>query len=500
MNAGFFRAKTHLLLLVAALALALTLETAVSGRARAADDMKRFTGAKAGDVAPVRPQAASRSAGSEKARNAKTSSDKTPAKKASSKKTARRTAQSQMEAAAKLPWPENVKALAGTGAVLVVDPHAGRGQPTELFGLNADRPYVPASIIKLLTAAAALDVLGPDYRFQTDFYLDENQGLWIVGRGDPFLVSEEICLIAQSLAALGLKEASDVYLDTSFFEPGLILDGVTYTLNPYDAFNGALGVNFNTVNYLIDTEGRIVESNECTPLTPTALDLAEKNRPRKRRKKKAEYRLNISESPLAAERQAGQFFKAALEKAGVAVAGEVILGGVLPPSARPLYSHVNSLSLSEMLAVLLEHSNNFMTNQIFLTMGAEKFGAPANLEKGLKAVESFLSAKRLPKLQLAEGSGLSRNTAVTARQMADVLAVFEPDRELLKSLDDGAVRYKTGTMHEVQTLAGYLTRPERPEEPLSFVIMLNGPYAEGVRGLILKAIQAQFVAQPASGA
>src|SRR5262245_48134657 len=79
---------------------------------------------------------------------------------------------------------EKVAALAPSGLVLVVD-----GKGNELVTRNADEPFVPASVTKIVTAWLALDVLGGDYRFQTRFYLDDNRVLYIQGGGDPFLVS-----------------------------------------------------------------------------------------------------------------------------------------------------------------------------------------------------------------------------------------------------------------------------------------------------------------------
>jgi D-alanyl-D-alanine carboxypeptidase len=94
---------------------------------------------------------------------------------------------------------------------------------------------------------------------------------------------------------------------------------------------------------------------------------------------------------------------------------------------------------------------------------------------------------------VVEGSGLSRNNALTARQMAEVLKVMEPVRTLIKSDTLGSVYYKTGTMSDIQTLAGYLERPGRPNEPLAFVILLNAKYKNGTREKILEALKANLV-------
>jgi D-alanyl-D-alanine carboxypeptidase/D-alanyl-D-alanine-endopeptidase (penicillin-binding protein 4) len=190
---------------------------------------------------------------------------------------------------------------------------------------------------------------------------------------------------------------------------------------------------------------------------------------------------------------------AQLKKNEIDVSGTVEVGGILPNDALPLYRHINSRNLEELLAVLLEHSNNFMTNQIFLAMGAERFGPPATLAKSQAVIYEYLDSKGLSRLNLVEGSGLSRLNSLTARQMADILAAFEPSRHLVKSRQDGSVLYKTGTMSDISTLAGYLVRPDRPSEPLSFVILLNGAYYPGTREKILDVLKSHFIDEP-SGA
>src|SRR4051794_1805999 len=73
---------------------------------------------------------------------------------------------------------EKVAALAPSGLVLVVD-----DKGNELIAQNADRPFVPASVTKIVTAWLAMQVLGGDYRFETKFYLDKNRVLYVKGGG-----------------------------------------------------------------------------------------------------------------------------------------------------------------------------------------------------------------------------------------------------------------------------------------------------------------------------
>ena len=116
---------------------------------------------------------------------------------------------------------EKVAALAPSGLVLVVD-----GKGNELVAQNADQPFVPASVTKIVTAWLALEVLGGDYRFETRFYLDDNRVLYIRGGGDPFLISEELARLTTNLvAAVGNKPITGIMLDASYYPPNLRIPG-----------------------------------------------------------------------------------------------------------------------------------------------------------------------------------------------------------------------------------------------------------------------------------
>ena len=86
---------------------------------------------------------------------------------------------------------EKVAALAPSAVVLVMDEKGN-----ELVAQNADKPFVPASVTKIVTAWLAMEVLGGDYRFETKFYLDDKRVLYVRGGGDPFLISEELAPLA----------------------------------------------------------------------------------------------------------------------------------------------------------------------------------------------------------------------------------------------------------------------------------------------------------------
>src|SRR3954466_12547872 len=161
---------------------------------------------------------------------------------------------------------ENVAALAPSGLVLVVDA-AGN----ELLAQNADKPFVPASVTKIVTAWLAMEVLGGDYRFATRFYLDSKRVLYVRGGGDPFLVSEELALLATELvAAVGKKPIAGIVIDASYFPTDLRIPGVEDTTKSFDTLNSAFAVNFNTINAM-RRGNKIEPAEKQTPLTPLAI-------------------------------------------------------------------------------------------------------------------------------------------------------------------------------------------------------------------------------------
>src|SRR5882757_9334355 len=138
---------------------------------------------------------------------------------------------------------EKVAALAPSALVLVMD-----ADGKELVAQNTDEPFVPASVTKIVTAWLALQVLGADYRFETRFYLDAKRVLYVRGGGDPFLVSEELALLAKELvAAVGPKPLTVIVIDASYFPAKLFIPGVEHSARDFDAFNSSFGVNFKTI-------------------------------------------------------------------------------------------------------------------------------------------------------------------------------------------------------------------------------------------------------------
>jgi len=368
---------------------------------------------------------------------------------------------------------EKVAALAPQGLVYVIDANGA-----ELVAQNAEQPFVPASVAKLVTAWMALDTLGPDYRFQTSFYLDDKRTLYVRGGGDPFLISEELEALAKNLvAATGPTPLAGVVLDASYYPADLRIPGIENTAESYDALNSALAVNFNTI-HAVQRGSAIVSGEKQTPITPLAIDQFRKRGPKGRN------RISLAQDPALSQQYAGELLVAFIQKAGGSVKGAITTGPV-PQGLAPIYVHRQSRPLSEVIHLLLVGSNNYVANQVFLEIGARRSGAPVSLDKSIKAANDLLAAHDLAQsIHLEEGSGISRGNHFTARGLAKVLTLLAPHAGLLRKSKGAA--FKTGTFDGVRTLAGYLDTAGHGK--VRFVIALKGNNT-ALRFKLMQAIQ-----------
>lgn len=376
---------------------------------------------------------------------------------------------------AKAEIKDQIAALAPSGLVLVLDE---KGEA--LVSQNAEQPFVPASVAKIATAWLAMEVLGSDHRFQTQFYLDEKRVLYVRGGGDPFLISEELALLAPKLLAVAqAKPFRGIVLDTSYYPDNLRIPGIEDTDEAYDALNSALAVNFNTI-YAVRKGKTISSAEKQTPITPLAISQFRARGP------KGRARISLAqEDPQVSALYAGELIAAFIRKAGGEVEGDVSIGSV-PLGLTPVYVHRQSRALPEILAAMLLGSNNYITNQVFLEIGAHRLGGPVSLTKSLQVTRDILAKHKLvDAIHLVEGSGISRDNRFTAAGLAKMLHLFAPHAKLLRKTKAGS-RYKTGTLSDVSSLAGYAQTSEHGL--VRFIISLRGGTGK-LRFRLLRAIE-----------
>jgi serine-type D-Ala-D-Ala carboxypeptidase/endopeptidase (penicillin-binding protein 4) len=355
-------------------------------------------------------------------------------------------------------------------AVMVVSPDGAI-----LAAVHPDLALVPASILKLVTTLAALEKLGPGYRFRTDFYLDPQNDLKIKGYGDPLLISENLQGIAGNLAAR-LPSIRNLILDDYYFEQPVRIPGRGTSVEPYDAPNGALCVNFNTVAFN-RLNGIWVSDEPQTPLLPSVI-------PHIAASGLTRGRITLAADSAAALKYSGELFRYFFHHAGLTIQGAIRRGRIDPKNDQLVWSYSSRDDLRKVAADLLEYSNNFIANQILLVMGAEILGPPATMGKGLQVLRDYYrNVLKIKGGRIVEASGISRRNRITARAMQQVLQRYEPHHALMRH--EGRQFYKTGHLKGIRTRAGFLTGSGGGL--YRFVVIINTP-GKSTNGM-MKAIE-----------
>jgi len=358
---------------------------------------------------------------------------------------------------------QDIEQLIEKGGFLLIKEHG------EKIGFNENKTFTPASTVKILTALAALETIDEDFRFTTRFYYDQNKNLYIQGGGDPFLVSEEIEVICEKLRLAGITEVASIILDDSLYQLTGPADGAEATLQPYDAHNSALAVNFNTVHIKVQKDGSVISAEDQTPTTPFLKHFNFLPAGR--------HRININQlTGLTIPphlQYAGELFGEFLKINFITIASPEIAVGKPPATLEPVLEWQSDYVLSELISMFLLSSSNFMANQVFLQFGLQKKGAPATWQKARESIHEFiLNRLEIPSasIHIEEGSGLSRKTYMSPEAMIHILEHFKPHYQLLSFSKKYKLYRKTGTLKKVHCLAGYIPKNE---ELLPFAIFLN---------------------------
>jgi D-alanyl-D-alanine carboxypeptidase/D-alanyl-D-alanine-endopeptidase (penicillin-binding protein 4) len=355
-----------------------------------------------------------------------------------------------------------IQQVIGKNDAILVKDQAGN----VILSKNADNKLIPASTLKVLTALTAFYYLEDSHRFKTEFYLDKESNLIIKGYGDPLLTSEVVskaCEEVKPILASNAKMINHIIIDQSYFEP-IRIPGTTYgSYEPYNAPIGALSTNFNTVNFFRDSEGVFFSAEEQTPIFQFLF-----NQIRQSGLNQGRIILKASEQDL----YAGSLFKFFLEKKGIFVKGRIISDNSILNDKKLIYKFESPFTLQDVVKKLLEFSNNYIANQLIVSIGAKAYGAPGNLDKGVMAIKKYTKSQfGITDYSLVEGSGLSRENRISAENMSVLLSKFINYRFLMKSKNN--FNFKTGTLTGISTRVGYISRQNN--EIYSYVIFCNTP-------------------------
>ena len=355
-----------------------------------------------------------------------------------------------------------------------------------LYAADEQQLFSTASTIKILTALTVLKTLGEDYRYTTHIYYDDRNTLYIRGSGDPHLTSEAVRSIVAELKNKGVKTISSYVLDDSLFmlRPELP-EGSENSLNPYDAPNGALAVNYNSIAILKYKNGKIKSGEEQTPTLPLTKELGALLPP-------GNQRINIHHFPLPGRlspqlRYSAELFHALAVQAGINSTLRV-RKGLIPARIKPITVFKSPNTLADSVRLSLKFSNNFSTNQLLLTAAAHRYGRPATWGKARDLLADTARKRvglREDQYRVVEGSGLSRKNKMSAQAMNHLLKSFYPYRHLLSQ--KYGVPAKTGTMESVYCLSGYL---DNFTPPVFFTFLLNQETND--RHLLLQALRSSL--------
>ena len=373
----------------------------------------------------------------------------------------------------------------------------------------------PASNMKILTSAAGLVFLGPDYNFETTFYykgdiddgvLDGN--LYVVGGFDPAFSIQDLDYFIDAIDSLGIKKIkgnifADVSrMDTMYWGEGWMWDDDPSTDSPYLS---SLNINYNSVNvFLLGTEpGRKAQIilnpyskyfnvyNEAVTVSPdednsysiTRDWMNKKNTVVAKGKVKKGRMITGDEEPqsLNVFRPDLYFltlFKETLQRKGIKVEGKSD-NFWLPYDA--IYLRTISRPFAEIIIPLDKKSINLIAEMVLYALAEKYYGKPATAKNGIKVINNFISLIGMSpeKYNLVDGSGLSHYNLVSAELILEVLKYMyysEPglykilvesfpiagvDGTLAKRMNgtsaENNVKAKTGTITGVSALSGYIT-------------------------------------------
>ena len=425
--------------------------------------------------------------------------------------------------AAELP-ATTVKALRVAGiphsSVAVWVQEVGAARPT--LSVNAAAAVNPASTMKLVTTYAALELLGPAYRWKTEAYLD-GEHLVLRGTGDPKLTYESFWMLLRNLRGRGLRELrGDVVLDRTYFAAAQYPPFDSEAFRPYNVAPDALLVNFKSVRF-----GFVPEQDKgvfifVQPALPgmevvNALKLgagpcpdggrafreltqaAFQSRP-PRASFTGTYPLACGEREMnVALHEPQDYVGAMLRELWTELGGTwsgQIREGTPSPAARLVYVH-ESEPLSHMVRDMNKFSNNVMTRQLFLTLGAELGGPPARASEAARVIREWLAAKKIaaPEQVLENGSGLSRIERISAQHLGQMLQaawrsavmpefvaslpIVATDGTMRKRMTNaraaGNAHIKTGLLADARAIAGYVL--DRSGRRHVVVMIVNHPKA-----------------------
>ncbi len=386
------------------------------------------------------------------------------------------------------------------------------GKKEPLLSVNAETPLNPASAIKIITTLAALEELGPAYFWPTEVYtLGKVKAgvlhgdLLIKGYGDPYMVTENFWKLLQEIQRQGINHITgNLVIDDSYFTPSKTDPG-KFDSKPdrtYNVLPNALLVNFKATyfHFYPHSNGKSVVIKPDPELPNLTIENNLRLGKGRCRGFQRGIAINVPPGPkldrvifdgrypsscghylmsrtvLMPETFVFGVFKSLWQQLGGKISGSVKKG--LAPADVDPFLIWRSRPLGELIRLVNKFSNNVMTRQILLTLAVQMKGEPATLENGRLVIHEYLQQRGIDpqSLTLVNGAGLSRDTRVSARLLADILLYadsipFMPEfvsslsimgmdgtakNRLRRSIKSGHAHIKTGTIDHVSSITGFV--------------------------------------------
>lgn len=539
---------SHIAVLLCAL---LAIPTVSEARARrpaprAAAKPKAKAKAKAKPRAVAKPRTgAARNARSRQVETRRTTTDRAREKVVNTAPRGKTQLERDLQAKLDAILSEHPALKSAVNGVYVVDMTSG----DVLYSFGEDRQLNPASNVKLVATAAALDALGPEWAYETELLGPSPRDgvvkgdVWYGGAGDPTLKHKHFAELAASLRAGGVTRVDGDLIVSS----NELMDALPRTTFTVTVVGGAEG-ELPTVTVSPDSAYFVVETTAIsTSKVPASIT---KGKRRKRRTIVAP-KLNVATAMagdkmkvvVSGKLRPGQrvqvtrnaakptLFTAHTLRAyalleGIEWNGTVrVVDKEVPDTLTVLAMH-ESAPLDQIAAWVNKPSNNFLADRMIMTVGSELYGGRPSLNKAVQAMQDYLSKIGLNRgtYLLENGSGLSRSNHMSARQIAQVLLAAVKDErirdEYVASLAVGGVdgtlrgRFrgtptqgkvfgKTGTLNGVIALSGFVTDDDGHQ--ICFAIMTNGfrnsrkNSVRAAQAKMVDELQAYLFARDASG-
>jgi len=340
-----------------------------------------------------------------------------------------------------------------------------------VFALNESTPMTPASLTKLFTTSTSLGIMGGDHKLSTKLLSDDNNFKDGVLNGNLYLKGFGNSLFTDS--------------DLEYFVNELIKKGIT-------VITGSVIGDDTYFDDIYIREDWIEGEGANVRLPPISALVLDRNRTTVRKKIRRRYRYiseNVNDPPIFASNR----LTAKLKISGIEVKGKSVKGK--SPSNVYLLAEKN-VPLKELIALVNKHSDNFLAECLFKTLGAEASGVQGNSFFSQQAIQKFLNDNSIfsAGTEIVDGSGISRSDQATPLAINGVLEKMYFDLvhfdDFYNSLSiagvDGTLRGrmmntsagnnfrgKTGTLNGVSGLAGYLTTTEGEDIIVTIIFEFN---------------------------